>query len=196
MIRLPMLVLRHVGAAVAFLCGLAACAVQPTQAVDNSPQRSVLIYGYVDMSQAPVSLSMIGFRQLEPQPQDPNGPIWYLPSTEGYFYGSGLPLGRYILAEVGGQNCLLGWLLCGDVQKFPYISEDPGFRIKKPGLYYFGSIRFIELSPGNFFIGPRRYKLQAEKSPSEREVLMKIMPRYENGPWKPILEARLRELSK
>lgn len=78
---------------------LAGCASGPTRDI-NDPTNS-LVFGYIDMSDAPTNVSHAWLRQVAP-PNDK--PYWGLGVQKGIFYNSYLPPGSYQLSSFGGSS--------------------------------------------------------------------------------------------
>jgi len=89
----------------------------------------------------------------------------------------------------GGNTDLLGTGV-GSVISFP--SQDSGFRIEKAGqIYYMGS--FKAHYKGDLF--SESYTIEEVKTPSELEVMQKLLPNAKGSPWEPIIENRIDQLS-
>jgi hypothetical protein len=110
---------------------LAGCASSgPTRDI-NDPTNS-LVFGYVDMADAPTSINSAWITQVAP-PSDT--PYWGLGVSKGLFYNSYLPPGSYQLSKLGGSGFFAGQHEYG----FPRQGNRTALRINKPGIY-FGSL--------------------------------------------------------
>lgn len=68
-------------------------------------------------------------------------------------------------------------------------------KVDKPGFYYMGAVRVVETDSGGIF-SKGTYRLQPLKSPTEREVLIKVRKRLGNTAWGRKVDERIRELSR
>ena len=168
---------------------LAACS--GWQKVDDPPDTTVMVYGYLDMEDAPTVVDYFHLKQVKPKTDTP---YWSTAVDDGYFYGTGLVPGSYQFSNFGGMNCLLGNFLCGTPHEYSFPSQADGFRFPKPGLHYLGSYKYKHIDRGMFKAD--NFDIERTKKPTELEVLQKILPHYKDDRWKPYIEARIRELSR
>jgi len=64
--------------------------------------------------------------------------------------------------------------------------------VKKPGIYYMGSFKYIPVETGFFEKG--KFDIKRVNKPTEKEVLQKFLKHVENGKWKKMIQARIKRL--
>src|SRR5918999_392276 len=116
---------------VAMLGLLSGCAGSGHGRDINDPSNS-LVFGFVDMSDAPTKVSGAQIQQVAP-PTDK--PYWGTDVRDGLFYTYYLPPGSYRLAALFGSSFLRG--------DFQYNMPRQGggettVRVDKPGIYFLG----------------------------------------------------------
>ena len=102
---------------------LAGCASGPERSI-NDPTNS-LVFGYVDMDDAPTGISYASLQQVAP-PSD--APYWSLAVRKGLFYSAYLPPGSYQMSRFGGSGFWAG----ENVYSFPRQGNQTAMRIEKP----------------------------------------------------------------
>lgn len=142
-----------------------------------------LVYGYVDMTDGPCWMSWFNMKQVLPKAEKP---YWYFRILDGAFYAEYIPLGSFQLSEFGGADSWPG----NTIYTFKFPQQLEGLRIEKPGLYYLGAFKFKD--EGSFF--KSKYEIDLAKTPTEREVLEKILPYAKGTQWDGRLRRRLEEI--
>lgn len=174
-----LLVLLTVIVSVGFVAG---CGVRLHNPPDD--MRS-LVYGYIDMEDAPTKLGYATIKQVKPKTKKP-----YWPSGSdgtGLFWHEKLPLGSYQLVAFGGSH----WFKGSYHYDIPeYGKNDTAVVIKKTGLYYMGSYKYEKA--GSFF-NPK-FELIKVNSPSEKAVLEKLLLLSSGTQWEGMIQDRLRSL--
>jgi hypothetical protein len=170
--------------------------------IDN-PNNS-LVFGYIDMSDAPTKVKGAWLEQVAP-PTD--SPYWSMGIEKGLFYNTFIQPGSYQLSSFAGSSFAKG----AYEYKFPRQGQnETRIRIKKPGVYYLGSYRYVKVKKGGMF---KRAKFTIERvsEPTEAELLRRILDdtmkiqkaKNYKGPkkikvadtrWAAIIRARLQEL--
>lgn len=177
--------------AAALVLLLAGCAAQrAAPEADEGPkylepgaddQRS-LVFGYLDMRQAPTALGWIEFRQVLPRTDTP---YYQMRVHEGVFYMEKFPTGTFAMGEFGGRR--------RDGQQLAYSlpRNSPAVRIAidRPGLHFVGAFRYRPLVEDGS--QPGRFAIDAVDAPSESEVLARILPYARGTGWEPRIRARL-----
>jgi len=64
--------------------------------------------------------------------------------------------------------------------------------IKKPGIHFAGSFKYIPVETGFFEQG--KFDIKRVNSPSEKEVLKAFLKHVEEGKWKKMIQARIKKL--
>ena len=144
-----------------------------------------LVFGYIDMEDAPSWYQWIEMKS-ETQPKKEPRYFWV---KDGMFFRVDVSPDRYRLTEFGGSNRYTN-------SEFRFtLPEQPQFRreINKPGVYFIGSYRYKSNTP---LVGRYTFDLLPSKTPSERELLEKILVYAEHEHWRRIIVQRLNQLKK
>jgi hypothetical protein len=163
---------------------LAGCASSGPERDINDPGNS-LVFGYVDMDDAPTGISYASLMQVAPATK---APYWGLAVKKGLFYSAYLPPGSYQLSRFGGSGF---W--AGEHQyNFPRQGNQTALRIDKPGIYYLGSFRFKTAKSGMF--EPGKFTMEKVAKPGEAELLKRILDEgsgIKDSAWRDRIQARL-----
>lgn len=131
----------------------------------NDPANS-LVFGYVDMSDAPTGVQGASIMQVAP-PTD--RPYWGTDVRDGLFYTYYLPPGSYKLASLTGSSFWKGEYR----YNFPRQGADTAVRIAKPGVYFLGSYKYRDVKTGFFEQG--KFNIERVDSPTEAQLLRRIL---------------------
>lgn len=166
-----------------------------------------LVYGFVDMSEAPggadiddVRLARLDLnrpRTIQAYPDYLDG-VHVNARRPGYFWANDLPQGQYQLAEITGiymlggnsTNAAYGAAggFAGQSFVFPPDQKNATFvNIKQPGIYFLGAYKLTGDGDG--------FRFDRINSPTEEEALKRLLHRNFSPYWKPIIEKRLAELA-
>ncbi|HKU47841.1 MAG TPA: hypothetical protein VJQ58_13215 [Burkholderiales bacterium] len=156
----------------------------------NDPSNS-LVFGYVDMAEAPTKVSGAQIMQVAP-PTDK--PYWGTDVKEGLFYTYYLPPGSYKLATLHGSSF---WR--GEYQyNFPRQGkDDTSVRIDKPGIYFLGAYKYQKVNTG--FFEQAKFDIQKVKSPGEAELLERLLeqdPELKKSVWADKIRQRIARLKR
>jgi hypothetical protein len=153
----------------------------------NDPANS-LVFGYVDMGDAPTKINGASIMQVAP-PSDK--PYWGTDVRDGLFYTYYLPPGSYQLASISGSSF---WR--GDYRyNFPRQGSETAVRITKPGIYFLGSYKYKGVKTG-FFEGGK-FDIERVSSPTEAQLLQRILDddkEIKGSAWEEKIRQRLRQL--
>lgn len=166
----------------------AGCASGPTRDI-NDPTNS-LVFGYIDMADAPTKVSYAWIQQVAP-PTD--APYWQMGVQDGVFYSSYLPAGSYQLSAVGGSSFMRGEYR----YNFGRQGNETQLRITKPGIYFLGSFKYRAVKTGIFQAG--KFAIEKTKQPSEAELLKKLLDNdseLRKSAWGEKIRARLAQLNR
>ena len=132
----------------------------------NDPSNS-LVFGFVDMSEAPTKVSGAQIMQVAP-PTDK--PYWGTDVRDGLFYTYYLPQGSYKLATLHGSS-----FLRGEYQyNFPRQGGgDTAVRIDKPGIYFLGAYKYQNVRTGMF--EQAKFEMKRVSNPGEAELLQRLL---------------------
>ena len=121
----------------AIATALAACSTNPVPEVPG-PNDSI-VFGHIDMGDAPVDLDWVSVRQFSP-PSDK--PYWSFGTEEGTFYNWYLDPGAYGVQSFGGLGGRTRYSF-----NIPRRMRSMRIVIKKAGIYYLGSYRYSNIKP-------------------------------------------------
>lgn len=153
---------------------------------NNDPSAS-LVYGYIDMDEAPTSLSAATIKQYKPKPKD-DKPYWHGSAVDGMFWFEYLLPGSYQLVTFGGSSW---WRNATYDYYMPeFEKNDTAVVIKKPGLYFLGAYKYKEA--GSFF-NPK-FEVEQMGKPTELELLTKLLPYSSGTQWEAKIRKRMGEL--
>jgi hypothetical protein len=176
--------------AVVALAGLAGCAGSGHGRDINDPNNS-LVFGYVDMTDAPTKVSGVQVQQVAP-PTDK--PYWGTDVKDGLFYSSYLPPGSYRLASLHGSSFMRG------EHQYNFPRQGGGattVRIDKPGIYFLGAYKYKDVKSGFFEQG--KFDIERVSSPTEAELLQRILdrdPELKGSVWADKIRQRIARLKR
>jgi hypothetical protein len=166
-----------------------------TQPDQPSSTQASFVFGYIDMQDADPGLDWVTFQQLAPVAKDPDIPGH---AKDGIFYLENVAPGSYQVYDFGGRGG--GFFAKGKVYysypvSFP-VSRQSGFmrvKVEKPDVYFLGAYKYVSVK-GNRFTTSYVYDLEPLKTPTEREVLQRLLPMVKGTQWERRLTERLRRL--
>lgn len=134
--------------------------------VDN-PNNS-LVFGYIDMSDAPTKVKGAWLQQVSP-PTDT--PFWSMGVEKGLFYNVFIRPGTYQLSSFAGSGFGSG------VHEYHFPRQgrnETAVKIAKPSIYFLGSYKYVHVRKGGMF---KRAKFSIERvsKPTEAELLRRIL---------------------
>lgn len=168
---------------------VASCASDGHERDLNDPTNS-LVFGYIDMDEAPTSISYASLMQVAPPTKTP---YWGLAVRKGLFYTSYLPPGSYQMSKFGGSGFLAG----EHVYNFPRQANQTALRIEKPGIYFLGSYKYKDVKTGMFEQG--KFSIDPVNKPTEAELLRRILDEgsgIKDSAWRDKILARLAKLKR
>jgi hypothetical protein len=155
----------------------------------NDPTNS-LVFGYIDMDDAPTGVDYASLMQVAPPTK---APYWSLGVRKGLFYNIYLPPGSYQLSRLGGSG-----FFAGEHQyNFPRQGNDTALRIAQPGIYFLGSFKYKKVRTG-FFQGGK-FGIEQVDKPTEADLLKRLLDdssEVRGSPWAEKIRARLKQLKK
>jgi hypothetical protein len=171
----------------AVLCaGLALALLGCSGAVVPRPQepQESIVFGHIDMSDAPVSLQWVSIRQYAPPSE---APYWSAGVQDGVYWQWYLKPGSYGVDSFGGSGFNSNYSF-----NMPRQSKALRLVIQKPGIYFLGSYKYKPVKTG--FFEPGKYDLEESDKPTEAEVLHDLLKLVKGTPVEPKLQARLKEV--
>jgi len=143
-----------------------------------------LVYGFIDMDEAPTDLDYATVRQYKPKPVD-DKPYWHAAGVDGMFWYDQLVPGSYQLVSFGGSSW---WRNASYNYNMPdFQKNETALVIKQPGLFYLGAYKYKDA--GSFF-NPK-FEMEKVTSPSEKELLTKLLPYSTGTQWEALIKKRL-----
>lgn len=165
--------------AIAFLQG---CGVH----MHDRPTAS-LVYGAIDMDEAPCDLDWATMKQYKPKPKD-DKPYWYGATADGTFWFDALQPGSYQLVTFGGSSW---WRNASFNFQMPeFEKNDTAVVISKPGLYFVGSYKYRKT--GSFW--KPSFEMERIQKPTELELLTKLLPYSTGTQWEAKIKKRMEQL--
>ncbi len=145
---------------------------------DAELKEGALVFGYMDMHDAPSRLQWFTLRQVKPKTKEP---YWQLGVHKNVFSHQGLPVGSYQLSRFGGMSGLNLFLfyLGGQQYEYSFPVQAEGFRIEGPGVRFLGSWKYVKA--GSFW--NEKFDIRPIPHPNEREVLERLLPDLKDKPW-------------
>jgi hypothetical protein len=158
---------------------------------DVNKANSSLVYGYIDMSEAPTSLQRFQIKQVRPVS---DSPYWGFGTQDGVFMHSALPPGSYQFHNFGGMSGINAGIvnIGGKSYTYNFPGQGGGFRVEAPGLHYLGTYKYKKA--GTFF--HEKFDIQKAAKPTEKEILQMMLPRMTHAKWQRAIKKRIAELSK
>jgi hypothetical protein len=132
----------------------------------NDPSNS-LVFGFVDMSEAPTKVSGAQIMQVAPPTEKP---YWGTDVKDGLFYTYYLPPGSYRLATLSGSSFLSG------EHRYNFPRQGGGAttaRIDKPGIYFLGAYKYQKVRTGMF--EQAKFAIEPVRTPTEAELLQRLL---------------------
>lgn len=164
---------------------LAACGSPKLVAPEGDGES--LVYGYIDMDEAPTRLDWVSMKRMRPLTKTPYYNFWVV---DGVFFRGSVQPGVYKFDQFGGHS---GWKNLNASYAFPSQGKGELDReITQPGLYFVGAYSYKKVKTGFFEAG--KFDLVSSNKPTEREILQKILPYAKHEHWKDMIEKRLREM--
>jgi hypothetical protein len=174
------------GLALALLAG---CGSSGPKRDINDPTNS-LVFGYIDMSDAPTGVDYAWLMRVAPPSKTP---YWQLGVRKGLFYNTHLPTGSYQISRFGGSAMFAGQ----HRYDFPRQANETALRVEKPGIYYLGSYKYKKVKTGVFEQG--KFAIEKVESPTEAELLKRLLDEsaeVKGTAWEDKVRARLAKLKR
>jgi len=168
-----------------FSLAASGCA-NPKYAKEMEDSGRSLIFGYIDTKGSEMYLSRVYLAPNEPGKKKDYMETRLL-DTDDAFYLENVKRGSYRLDALSGIYYSSGML-----STFP--ESGPGaytFKIDKPGLYFVGAYKYkiIPIS-----LVKRTFELVPLTSPTQKDILQKILPYTKGKKWEALIRKRIREL--
>jgi hypothetical protein len=159
---------------------------------DTRDPNASLVYGYVDMGNAPVNLAWLQFKQIRPITKKRFRSFWI--KDNSLFYHYNIPdKSSFSIYEFGTTDPVNGTV----VNTMPMYGDNARtFKVREPGsLVFLGSFRYrgTIANIGNIF-RKAGFGLVPSRKPAEKEVLLKLLPHTKGSKWEARVNKRIKEL--
>lgn len=165
---------------------LAGCSTSGPLKKPDGPGLSI-VFGYIDMDDAPVNLQWISMKQMQPRSDKPYYNFYV---DDGMFYRAHVPPGAYKFWEFGGHS---GWKNTSYTFSFPTQGKgDMDRQVTGQGVYFAGCYKYRKVKTG--FFKPGEFDLEPMGGSCEKEMLARLEKWAADPEWKRLVAARLAEL--
>lgn len=153
--------------------------------------KTALIYGYLDMSDAPSYLNWVYFKQFRPVTDEAETGmrLTCLESGGCVFYREVPTNGAYQLTRFGGNTN--SFFSSADYYNFYFPSHgknETAVKTRKSGLYYIGAFKYVDVKTGFFEQG--KFDLKAVKK-SKKELLQALLPHAKGTQWEALINGSI-----
>ena len=143
---------------------VAGCAT--SDRVDPKDPRLSLVYGYIDMADAPSSLGWVRVKLYDGKNEGYSAAV-----KKGLFFHVGVEPGPYQVERFGRHTTFFS------NTEYTYDfgtrgRNDTAIRIDKPGVYFMGAYKYVNIRTGWF--EQDKFKMERTQTPSERELLAQL----------------------
>jgi hypothetical protein len=138
--------------------------------VDPRDESLSIVFGYVDMADAPSNLQWVSFKRYGEKES-----VWYdMAARDGLVFHIGIAPGSYQVEKFGG----MGGIPLLTRQRYEYHfgtrgRNDTAIRIHAAGIYFLGAYKYVNHSGGLFRAD--KFEMQPLKTPAEKELLQRLI---------------------
>lgn len=149
---------------------VAACAA--SDRIDPKDPSLSLVYGYIDMKDAPSSLGWVHIMLY-----DGKNTGYFAAVDHGVFFHLGVKPGPYQVDRFGRHPTFFS------NTEYTYDfgtrgRNETAVRIDKPGAYFMGAYKYVDIPTGWF--QQDKFRMERTTTPSERELLTKVLAILQN----------------
>lgn len=159
---------------------------------DTKDPDASLVYGYVDMGDAPGKFAWLAFKQIRPITKKNYWSFWV--KDNSLFYHYNMPAkSSFSINEFATRHPFYGTM----VHIMPVYGNDAQtFKVRKPGsLVFLGSFKYQKTGAHMMNIFKKTgFELVPSRKPSEKEVLQKLLPLTKGSKWEARVTKRIKEL--
>ena len=135
--------------------------------IDPKDQSLSLVYGYIDMKDAPSHLGWVHIKLY-----DGKNTGYFTVVDEGLFFHLGLKPGPYQVDRFGRHPTFF------DNVEYSYGfgtrgRNETAIRIDKPGIYFMGAYKYVDVPTGWF--EEDKFRMEQTTTPTERELLTRVL---------------------
>jgi len=173
---------------------LSACGGLGPKLPEREAEKTTLIYGYIDMAEAPAYLNWVQYKQYRPATSKPYFYMRITGASEeaGYVFYREVPAeGSYQLVSFGGNPNSFFSSADQYIFNFPAGRNSTAVKAKKSGLYFMGAYKYVKVKTGFFEQGKFDLK-QVNKS--RKEILEKILPHAKDTRWEAAIMAEMKRV--
>ena len=143
---------------------VASCASEPVDPKDPSLS---LVYGYIDMADAPSSLGWVRIKLYDGKNEGYSAAV-----KKGLFFHVGVVPGPYQVERFGRHTTFFS------NTEYTYDfgtrgRNETAIRVDKPGVYFMGAYKYVDIRTGWF--EQDKFRMERTQTPSERELLTKLL---------------------
>lgn len=155
--------------------GVLGCASGPGK-IDPKDESLSLIYGYFDMTDAPSNVEWVFIKNYGNSKDEG----YRIGAKDGLFLHVGVEKGSYQVSTFGG----VGGIPMLTRRDFRYDFGSKGrnstaLRITTPGVYFLGAHRYVNHA-GKGMFDPDKFEMRPARTPTEKEVLKKVIQQLES----------------
>ncbi len=157
-----------------FLAGLLTLLVTgcASPRVDPDDPSLSLIYGYIDMNDAPSSLGWVHIMLYDGKNTGYSAAV-----DHGLFFHLGVKPGPYQVDRFGRHTTF--WSNTEYSYDFGTRGRnETAIRIDKPGVYFMGAYKYVAIHTG--FFEQDKFRMERTAAPSERELLTRVLAILQN----------------
>ena len=135
--------------------------------VDPKDPSLSLVYGYIDMADAPSSLGWVRIKLYDGKNEGYQAAV-----RKGLFFHVGLEPGPYQVERFGRHPTFFS----NTEYSYDFGTRgrnETAIRIDKPDVYFVGAYKYVDIPTGWFEQG--KFKMERTKTPSERELLTRLL---------------------
>ncbi|HLQ25870.1 MAG TPA: hypothetical protein VK138_08285 [Acidiferrobacterales bacterium] len=146
-----------------------------------------LVFGYIDMSDAPGSLFGATMKRVKPVTDKP---YYGFGIDGGMFFRTEVPPGSYKFTSFSNFKSFGNTQYMFNLPSQGRSEMDP--IIDKTGIYYVGSYKYKKVKTGFFEQG--KFDIEKINKPTERELLTQLLERAKHPTWQAAIKKRINEL--
>jgi hypothetical protein len=135
--------------------------------VDPKDPRLSLVYGYIDMADAPSSLGWVRIKLYDGNNQGYSAAV-----RKGLFFHVGVEPGPYQVERFGRHPSFFS----NTEYSYDFGTRgrnETAIRIDKPGVYFMGAYKYVDIPTG--WLEQDKFRMERTQTPSERELLTKLL---------------------
>lgn len=152
-----------------FTICITGCSTAP---VSENDETLSLVFGYFDMNNAPTKAQWVGLKQYGGK----DAGTYRLSVQDGLFFHVGIEPGSYQVDKFGGSSFWRGEYVYNFGGKGRNATAT---RLQKPGVYFLGAYRYVNHS-GKGFFDPAQFDMEPVKTPTEKELLERVVKQLES----------------